>query len=1028
MPVTGHVYTEVSAKEEALRLADSLADGTPVNNQSVTFTVAGHLDPARLDRALSAVLRRHDALRTVYRADGPRTVKRVVEPDEFPFALSRITLAGPPTQTDLAPLLTAPFALTGGPMLRAALLTGPDSDVFCLTAHHLVFDGLSASIFATELAAAYGGAVLEPLPAGVDAQPSPDSLAYWRETLAGARDDDTELLCAAPDTGQWTPVAAHAARTLAAPVTAAVRGLGDALGVSPSAILLAAYHLVLEAHGAGTELIVGSPVDTRPAHGARPIGYHVNYVPLRLTLDPREPVRETVLRADATLRGAEAHADVAVDAHADLLPRARAGRRITPFRYVCQTVGELAAFAIGGLTATPFVVEQGFSKFDVDLSAAVTGDTIRLHARYRADLLDPADAARLLARYEVVLAALAADPDAPAGDIRAWTATDHEVIAAANDTTGPVRPESVLRGIQERVAATPDAVAVVHDDRRIGYRQLWYAAHDLAALLRANGVRPGDVVAVALPRGAELVASVLGAWLAGAAYLPIDAAHPEERIRYQLADSGARVLLAESGLAHEADGERILLTPPRIGGEPVAGRPDDAPVTVDPEACAYLIYTSGSTGRPKGTRVGHAALANLIAHFAAELSAGPGDAMLWLTTFAFDISGLELFAALVTGGRLIPAPDAARSDGRVLRELVERHDVRFVQATPTTWRLVLDRVEDCLRGRTVLAGGEIVPAWLAGRLVAAGAEFHHVYGPTETTIWSTSRVVPDASGPRLDIGRPILNTQVFVLDQHGRELPVGVRGELCIAGTGVAIGYHDRPELTAQRFGVHPGYGRFYRTGDLARWRADGTLDLFGRSDRQVKLRGNRIELGEIEATLLAHPQVDAAAVVMIGDPSADAVLVGCLEPAGDVPDLPDVWQHARTHLSSSMLPGDLLVVDALPINGSGKVDYPALTRMVADRRAKAAAARIELDRPDDELTGRLTVLWQTILRRDDLTMDSNFFESGGNSMLAAWAVQEVQNLSGVSLSLAEIFERPTPKALADRVRDVAGVTATGTP
>jgi amino acid adenylation domain-containing protein len=1007
----GLVFAEVSLKEEALRLVDSLADGAPVNNQSVTFTVDGHLDPARLDAALSVVLRRHDALRTVYRVDGPLTVKRVAGPGEFELGLTRIVLDAAPTENDLEPMLTAPFELTGEPMLRAALLQGPETDLFCLTAHHLIFDGLSARIFVAEIAAAYGGETLPPAPAGFAVPQLQASLAYWRGRLADAPDDDAELLCAAPETGRRTSAAAHVSRELPDTVRAAISRLGDELQVPPAAILLSAYHLLLEAHGAGAELIVGSPVDTRPAPGGGAIGYHVNYVPLPLTVDRRERVRDLVLRGAETLRAAEAHADVPVDAHPELLPRSRPDRRLTPFRYVFQPPSDLGEFRIGDWTATPLVLDRGFSKFDLELSATATG----VRARYRTSLFKPADAARLLARYEAVVAALAAGPDALVGDIRAWSAEDHQVIAAANDTAGPVRPESVLCGIQEQVARTPDAVAV----EQATYRQVWQAAERLAQLLRASGVAPGDVVAVALPRGAELVVSVLGAWLAGAAYLPIDAAHPEERIRYQLADSGARVLLAEPGLAPVAGDGQLLLTPPILpdDGAPVV---DTRPVTVDPAACAYLIYTSGSTGRPKGTRISHAALANLIAHFVDELAAEAGDVMLWLTTFAFDISGLELFVPLVSGGRLVAAPDSARSDGRVLRELVQRHDVRFVQATPTTWRLVLDRVESGLRGRTVLAGGEIVPVWLAQRLVAAGAEFHHVYGPTETTIWSTSRVVTDASPARLDVGRPIRNTQVFILDQYGRDLPIGVRGELCIAGAGVAIGYHDRPDLNAQRFGEHPVHGRFYRTGDVARWRADGVLDLFGRSDRQVKLRGNRIELGEIEATLLAHPEVGAAAVVMIGDPSADAVLVGCLEPTGDSLDMASVWTHARAQLSRSMLPGELLAVDAMPINGSGKVDYPALERLVADRRAQATSIRLELNRPDleDDVTSLLTALWRTILQREDITADTNFFESGGNSMLAAWAMQEVHNMTGVSLGLGEIFERPTPKDLATRVRD----------
>ncbi|GAA2515856.1 non-ribosomal peptide synthetase [Winogradskya humida] len=997
-------YAEVSRKEEALWLLESLAPGTPVNNRSAAFTVAGELDPDRLAAALAVVLGRHDALRSVYRADGMRLVKRVLSPGEF-------TLGEAPYDAG------TPFEFNGGPMLRTALA----GDTFHVTAHELVLDGLSAGVFLEEIAAAYSHEALAPVAALVELPPRTPSLEFWRTRLAGATVDGSELKCAAPEPDRPTLAAAQVSRALPEHVVTGVRRLGSDLGVPESAILLAGYYALLAAHGADPDLVLGSPVDVRPAESARAIGYHVNYVPLRVRIDRAESVRDLILRSADTLRTAVAHADVPVDAYPDLLPRPRSARRTTPFRYAFEVLPGTgrAEFPIGGMQARRVEVEPGFSKFDLDLRVTVTGTAAEVRAVYRSELFDAADATLLIARYEAVLASFASGPGVLVGDVPVWSPRDREVIDAANNTDRPVQPGSVLHAVQDRVTGQPGAVAVIDGDQRVSYRQLWNAAHHLASLIRAAGVEPGDVVAVALPRSAELAAAVLGAWLAGAAYLPIDAAHPEERIRYQLADSGAKILLATADLARYAADDRTVLTPP-----PVTDVPDPATSAappVDPAACAYLIYTSGSTGRPKGTLVSHGALANLIAHFTGELAATAADTMLWLTTFAFDISGLELFVPLASGGSLVPAPDSARSDGRVLRDLVLRHDVRFVQATPTTWRLVIDRAGESLRGRTVLAGGEIVPVWLAQRLAAAGAAFHHVYGPTETTIWSTSRIVTDTSGARLDVGAPIANTQVFVVDEHGDDLPIGVRGELCIAGVGVAIGYHNRPELTAQRFGEHPRYGRFYRTGDVARWRADGVLDLFGRSDRQVKLRGNRIELGEIEATLLAHPQVGAAAVVMIGDPSADAVLIGCLEAAASTLDLDSVRSHARAQLSRSMLPGDLVTVEAMPINGSGKVDYPALERLVAERRAQAVSAPLELSGAglDDELTGRLTTLWGTILQREDITADTNFFESGGNSMLAAWALQELQNLSGVSLGLGEIFEQPTPRGLATRVQDL---------
>ncbi|MEU6237831.1 amino acid adenylation domain-containing protein [Kitasatospora sp. NPDC047058] len=1042
----------VSPREEALWLFESLVPGTPVNNLSAAFAVAGQVDPLRLDAALAAVLRRHEALRTVFRSDGTRLARRVVGPDEFRLDLVQVVLAGEPTEADLASVTAAPFALDGGPMLRAVLFRSPDTDVLCVTAHHLVFDEASVPLFLADLSAAYEGTA-DAGTAGGDAAgwagpvPSAESLAFWRAELAGATTDTMELACTEPEPDRPTLAAAQLDRTLPAPTAAAVRRLAGDLGVPEPAVLLAAYYVLLEACGAGPDLLVGFPVDVRPEHAARTIGYHVTHVPLRLRLDREESVRELVRRSGERLRAGAAHADVAVDAQADLMPAAGSGRRSLPFRHVFdhRAGGGPAAFGLDGLTATPFPAVSGFGKFDLQLCATSTEDALALRAVYRTELFEPAYAELLLARFEAVLCSFAEDPDRAVGEVGWWSERDHEIVGAANDTTRPVEPASVLEAVHAQVLRTPDAVAVVEGDRAVGYRRLWSAAHAVGGLLREAGVRTGDVVAVALPRGPELVAAVLGTWLAGAAYLPVDTAHPGERIRHQLSDSAARVLLASAdaagGLAQAAGDGVAVLTAPAVEDAPDAGPepgtdPGTEPLPVDPKACAYLMYTSGSTGRPKGTLIDHAALANVVAHFAEQFGAAAGDTTLWTTTFAFDISGLELFVPLVSGGRLVAAPDQARSDGRVLRELIERYGARFVQATPTTWRLVIDRVADSLRGRSVIVGGEPVPLPLARRLVAAGCTLHHAYGPTETTIWSTSRALVEEPEGRFDVGRPIRNTKVHVVDRHGRDLPVGVRGELCISGAGVAIGYHGRPDLNAQRFGEHPGYGRFYRTGDVACWRADGLIDLFGRSDRQVKLRGNRIELGEIEATLLAHPGVGGAAVIMVGDPSADAVLIGCLEPsAGGPVDTASVWAHARAHLSRSMLPGDLVTVDAMPLNGSGKVDYPALQRMVEARRAATAArpgagganGQDRPDRPDrqdqpdlDDLTAELTGLWRSILKDEALDADTDFFASGGNSMLAALAMQEFQNISGVSISLAEVFERRTPRELAAAVRDAA--------
>jgi amino acid adenylation domain-containing protein len=570
------------------------------------------------------------------------------------------------------------------------------------------------------------------------------------------------------------------------------------------------------------------------------------------------------------------------------------------------------------------------------------------------------------------------------------------VIGRANQTARPVVPGTVLEAVFENVRRTPLAVAVLDGDRTTTYRQLWDCAERTRSALLEAGAAPGAVVAIAARRGAELLGAVLGIWLAGAAYLPVDVEQPEQRKRHLLTDSGARIVLADD----PADLDVPVLPLRPVANEP-AGEPALAHVP-DREDAAYLIYTSGSTGPPKGTWIAHRSLSNIAADFAERLRATPRDTTLWLTTFAFDMVNLELYMPLWSGGRIAVAPDAARVDGDALLGAIDRFDPGIIQATPTTWRAVLDRVAGRLGGRRIVTGGEMVPVPVARRLVDAGCEVHHAYGPTETTTWSTWGVLSRRLGERLDIGVPIRNTRVMVAGPDGRALPVGVRGELWIAGDGVALGYHRRPELNARRFGDHPDLGRFYRTGDMGRWRADGTLEIFGRADRQVKLRGNRIELAEVEGALLSHPDVAAAAAIV-----ADDRLMAFIQAAPGAGDpTAQLWEHARRSLPRAAIPARFILVDALPVNANEKVDYLALNRNAASP-----------GEPDDELVGAVLRLWRELLDREDLDSGSNFFTSGGHSLLGAKLLTRLEETLGPALRLADLFDAPTPARLAEVIR-----------
>ncbi|MEU3769039.1 amino acid adenylation domain-containing protein [Amycolatopsis keratiniphila] len=1001
-------------KEEALWLLERLVPGSGVNNLHLAFRVSGELDLVLLDRVLSVLVRRHPALRTVFRAGETGLSKEVH--DDLPVAFEDRECSADEVDARLAEFVAEPFELDGGALLRALRLRCPGEDVCCVIVHHLNFDTVSAAVLHEEFVAVYNafaaGDALPPELEGTAAtldevEPKPESLAFWRDQLREVRPDELELSCGRPDVAEPNLAGAQVTWQFAAETVEVVRELRKALRVPEAVVLLAAYYLLLHAHGAGPDLVVGSPMNVRGRETARAVGYHVNVTPLRLRVDPAEDFRGLVRRVRGVFFGALTHLDVPVDNLLAEIPRTGSSWRHTVFRHVFNYIPETGApsFRLGGLPAEPLAAEPGFSKFDLEFFLLPATDGIRVRAAYYTEVLGQADVQAFVRRYEALLSSLAENLDRPVGDARAFSAEDDAVIGKANRTGKPVAWSSVPSAVAAAVEAAPDAVAVEEGDRAVTYRQLWDTAAATSERLREAGVAPGEVVALVAPRGAELAAAALGVWLAGATYLPLDPDHPEQRIAYQLADSGAKVALSDAAIPAGTGCRALALTP--VGSVP--SKPaSPLPVTGAP---AYLIYTSGSTGRPKGTVVGHPALANLISHFADELGHRGQAGTLWLTTFSFDISALELFLPLATGGRLVVAPDEARVDGGALKELLDRHEVSTLQATPTTWRLVVDDVSGELTGKTVLCGGEPLPVSLARRLVDTGCELWNVYGPTETTIWSTAGRVHDGATGRITAGAPIGNTTVFLADPNGREVPVGVTGELCIAGAGLAEGYHDRPELTEARFAVHPRHGRFYRTGDLARWLEDGTLELLGRADRQIKLRGNRIELTEVESVLLAHDEVAGAAVVV-----ADEVLVAYVE-ADTEPGLVDrLWAHAGALLPKSAVPQEFVVVDRIPLTGNDKVDYPELVRRAADLAAERVTTPAE-ERELDPVTAEVVALFRELLDRGDVGPGTNFFAHGGHSLLAAKLAQRVKHLTGVRVRLTDVFAHPTPAALADFVR-----------
>ncbi len=595
----------------------------------------------------------------------------------------------------------------------------------------------------------------------------------------------------------------------------------------------------------------------------------------------------------------------------------------------------------------------------------------------------------------------------------AWSSDDARlrVLADWNNTARDFPRATPLHGLFEaQVRRSPTADAAVDERTAITYEDLDAHVNRLAQHLQRLGVGPEVVVGVCVERSIEMVAALLSVLKAGGAYLPLDPGFPADRLAFMLADSAAPVLLTQRSLLgglRPIDGLIVCLDADR---EEIAARhPLALASSFDPDQLAYVIYTSGSTGRPKGVQVTHANMTNFLTSMAECPGLAENDVLVAVTTLSFDIAGLELFLPLTVGAKVVVASADAVAEPRRLARLIDDSGATVLQATPATWRMLVDDGWPGVPGLKALCGGDVLPAALADELVTRGLELWNMYGPTETTVWSA--VARVAAGGAPTIGRPIANTTVHVLDAGLGPVPVGAAGELHIGGAGVARGYLGRPDLTAERFVPDPFVpgGRLYKTGDLARWRDDGSLEFLGRLDNQVKVRGFRIELGEIENALDTHPSVRATVAVAVADPGGDRRLVAYLVPRADPPPASQLRRHLESRLPSYMVPSLFVILDAFPLTPNGKVDRTAL--MAPEMaRAEAAVAYVPARTPTETA---LAAIWGEILGIGRVGVEDDFFELGGHSLLAAQVVARVRDRLGVALALRALYEAPTVAELA---------------
>nr|WP_195911343.1 non-ribosomal peptide synthetase [Streptomyces kaniharaensis] len=1004
-------FWPTTALQQGLLFHSELAkDSLDVYAVQVSFELDA--DPAELRTAVRALIERHPNLRAAFTQDGAdQPVQFVTAQAEPEFTV--VQFVGPNARRKAAEHFEAErmrgFDLSAPPLLRTTVADlGPQGRRAALTFHHIVVDGWSLPILLDDLQTLLRGQ--QPGPAA----PYTDHLAFlanhdheasrtaWQGLLDGL--DEPTLL--APGAHTTTTLPADHWLELPGHLTAELEARLRERDLTLNTAVQGAWALLLARQSGRTDVVFGTAVSGRapevPGIEAM-VGLFINTVPVRARVSPTTRLADLLAQVQDQQTTMAAHQYTGL---ADIQQAAGHGE-------LFDTLAVFESFptALAAGAETHYAVHYPLALF------AHPGERLRLRLSYRPERFTIGEIERLGERLLRALTALAEDLDQPIHEADLLSPAERaQLLHGWNNTDHPLPEHGLVERFEHLAAATPDAAAVIAEDARLGYRDLNERANRLAHLLAAEGVGQGDLVAVALPRTSDLVVALLAVLKAGAGYLPLDPDYPSERIAYMLADAAPAAVITTADTPTGEQIPRLLLDETRLAAQPAT----DPGIHVPPATAAYVIYTSGSTGRPKGVVVPRSALDNFLAAMREQFPMTPEDRLLSVTTVAFDIAGLEIHLPLTSGAAVVLAAKETVQDPAALADLITGTRASILQATPSLWQSLIAGHPQALAALRTLVGGEAVPAALAEQLRTLSTSATNMYGPTETTIWSTTaRLTARPGAPT--IGRPLHNTQIRILDSHLGLVAPGVTGELYIAGEGLARGYLNRPGLTAERFTADP-YGppgtRMYRTGDLARWGADGNVEYLGRVDHQIKLRGFRIELGEIETVLTTRPEVAQAVVLVREDRPGDTRLAAYLVPAaGHRIDTAELRRHAATELPDYMVPSTLTVLDKLPLTPNGKLDRaqlpaPAFEEEPGRRTGRSART------PQEQL---LAELFAEVLGVPSVPLEESFFELGGHSLLAIRLISRIRATFATQLKLRHLFDHPSVAALSGHLSGTDG-------
>ncbi|MFJ5254176.1 non-ribosomal peptide synthase/polyketide synthase [Pseudomonas sp. NPDC088414] len=1000
----------------------------------------GRLDVAALQRSFNAVAARHESLRTTFAEQG-ESFCQVIHP-QLPLSISLTPL---PEGIDAAGEDAAikafvenetarPFNLQQGPLLRVALLeVAEDDHVLVLIQHHIIADGWSIKVLVNELIEHYAADTAgQPLSLPelevqyadyaiwqrhwLEAGERERQLAYWVKTLGGEQ-PVLELPIDFPRPAVQSLRGARLELNLPADLGDALKQLAQREGASLFMLLLASFQALLHRYSGQAQIRVGVPTANRnrvETEGL--IGFFVNTQVLSAEVSGQLPFNQLLAQVKQAAMAAQAHQDLPFEQLIEALQPERSLSHSPVFQVMfnhqtSRDQGRNAA-QLPQLSVEDVQWEGRTAQFDLTLNTYESSDGFAAELTYATDLFKAETVERLARHWQNLLRGIVAAPSQRVGELPLLESTEHGVLLQdwLRSADRSAQAECVQQDFSRRAQQTPQATALIIGEHVLSYAELDARSSQLAHKLIEAGVGPEQLVGIAVERSVEMIVGLLAILKAGGAYVPLDPAYPQDRLAYMIEDSGLQLLLTQSHLQAQLPippgVQSLLLDQPN---DWLAAYPQTAPdVAVNGENLAYTIYTSGSTGKPKGVMVRHAALSNFVASMIEQPGICAADRMLSLTTFSFDIFGLEIYGPLLAGACVVLTGKDVHQDPQAVLELIERHAVTALQATPSTWRMLLDNEQaPILAGRTFLCGGEALSQELAQRMLALTPSVWNLYGPTETTIWSAQHAL-SADNSRPFLGTPLDNTALYILGSDLELNPLGAPGELLIGGDGLARGYFQRPSLTAERFVPDPFSttgARLYRTGDLTRYRAEGVIEYIGRIDHQVKIRGFRIELGEIEARLLALDSVRETVVVAQDGPTGPQ-LVGYVVPAASAFDEVELRAALKASLKAElpeyMVPAHLLFLAQLPLTPNGKVDRKALPASDASQLQSTYIA------PQTATQHSVAEIWQAVLKLDRVGLSDNFFELGGHSLLVTQVVSRVRQALNVQVPLRTLFEHST--------------------